>query len=108
MINASASLRSDYCLLCVGIAVCLASESLSGFVGIRTLSRFLQSCTQRTDSFTALELFFSLSPKSGLIAISFRHICRSYTLGRSNTTSVDRAYLLGCDRVFLYALSFGC
>jgi len=35
MINAPASLRSDYYLLCVGIAVCLASDSLSGFVGIR-------------------------------------------------------------------------
>jgi hypothetical protein len=34
----------------------------------------LQSLPERTDTLTALELLFSLSPKAGLIAISFGHV----------------------------------
>jgi hypothetical protein len=46
------------------------------------LPGFLQSLPERTDSFTALELLFSLSPKAGLIAISFRHVSQRLHAGK--------------------------
>jgi hypothetical protein len=53
-----ASLGSTDWMLCVGITVCFQSESLSGFIGIRT-NQFgvatSSSCTKKTNDFRLLD-----------------------------------------------------
>ena len=52
MINTPASLRSDHWMLCVGISVCFQSESVPGFVGIRSSQESLEKRIRRSNDQT--------------------------------------------------------